>query len=70
MEEEEAEGEGEKDKEEEEEEGVSKQLKGDREQDGMYLWTLPVLQNLPVSFFGGEESSAASVQVLKHKKKG
>lgn len=58
------------DDEEEEEEGASKQLQGDREQDGMYLRTLPVLQNLSVSFFGGEESSAASVEVLKHKKKG
>lgn len=40
------------------------------EHDGMYLCTLTVLQNLSVCFFGGEESSAASVQVLKHKKKG
>lgn len=35
-----------------------------------YLWTLTVLQNLSVRFFGGKEASAASVQVLKDKKDG
>lgn len=31
---------------------------------GLYLWTLAVLQDLFVGVFGGEEASAASVQVL------
>lgn len=37
---------------------------------GTYLCTLAVLQDLSVRFFGGEEASAASVQVLKDKKEG
>lgn len=37
---------------------------------GTYLWTLTVLQNVSVRFFGGKEASAASVQVLKDKKDG